>query len=265
MTVELSEEHGSPTITITEDGLQAVHTYRCAWSDRFAWATLFLGSTTTIPDTGLTAKCRQVQIRGFEAQQLGSGESAAYAHALIEVTYDSRANDPGPEDDPNREEQLEAHVEFQTLQYNKYEWTNGKALSEDEAPALQHRSWDYVVTLKGLAAIPAGIDDAIGCVNETEIVATSPFLGGLVFPAETLLFTPPTMIRRYTPDGDVVDVTFRFVYRPNWDRTGETPVARGWNWFWNAEEDAFMQIQSKETEEVFLVYPTADFTSFLGS
>jgi hypothetical protein len=90
-----------------------------------------------------------------------------------------------------------------------------------------------------------------GCVNSNAMTAK---LCGLSFPAETLLYQPPSMQRVISTNGrnaqtDGWQISYRLSYR-----------ASGWNKFWRKTTGAFSRIYTKEGD-IYYNYPLADLSS----
>ncbi len=87
-------------------------------------------------------------------------------------------------------------------------------------------------------------------------------MDSLTFPAETLLFQPPTIQRTINAIGELTwTVRYRFTFKPNKDKGG-TP--RGWNWYFRAKDGAGEEGDFEAMYNVggnqYKQFPTDDFT-----
>jgi hypothetical protein len=171
-----------------------------------------------------------------------------YIDALVSVGYSS-----GEETD-FISESLEPTVEFVTLDYKNFRWgaANGDEVKEGEAPGKLVRSLSLVRTIYHLASIPTDVLDLVGSVNDTAYAST---LLGLTFPAETMLFSPPSMDRTITTAGTKGwNLAMRWMYKP------ET-----WNKFWNARANpaAYQRMYTVDPGTVYNSYPLEDHSNLL--
>lgn len=260
MTVSFAEEHGSPREDWTDKGFTASRTLRCAWANRKTLAGELIGTEyPLISNTG--AYCTRVSSQPFMAKQLGTGDEAAYADAIVTAEYTTDS----PETSDLLYESIEPTLDMLTADWRRFRWGSniGDPLTEDEAPAYQIRGLDYVVTKYKMAAVPDAYLVAIGCVNDSTVTPLSEGLSAWSFDAQTLLFVPPTLTRTTTTEGaGLWTANLRFSYKPNWDRSGASPVARGWNWFWRNKTRKYEQVYVVGSTDPVLLYPEYDFTEF---
>lgn len=240
MPVEKAEMQGSPKESWTLTGFSATRQFICAYGDRAALEAELLGAAyTPVADTG--SICTGVNAVPFEAEQQGVDDDANYEKALVTAKWGTSGDTPEFVVDTYYTESLEPTAEFLTLDHKLYRWeaNDGDPLTEDEAPGRLMRGMDYVRTKYNQATIPAAALSLVGTVNSAAVSPKTTGMSGLTFPAQTLLYQPPTIQRVVTAAGALAwNITYRFTYKPNWD--GAT--ARGWNWFWRAESQAYKQI-----------------------
>jgi hypothetical protein len=271
---ETSEGVVSPEEEISrENGYTAHITFQCDWDDRIQLCidklTANGGLGETYPHNILnnaraySAKCRPAP--GAMAGVItGSGGLAEYQHAHVTVTYKTpgRHTDQQPETTYGINETIEGHAEFQTLPYQNFQWPDGTALTAEEAPGRLLRGIDYCVTIQSVPNIPPAIQTLPGCCNMNPIC--SPTLG-ITFNAQTLLFSDPTLTRKYdiaTGTGTWT-VGYRFHQCPQ--PAGGSQVT--WNMFPRAVNMDYEAIQIKTSgggdAQQFYMYPPADFSQVL--
>jgi hypothetical protein len=181
-------------------------------------------------------------------QYTQDGQGASYVDTLIAFEYSSAV------EADLVSESLEPTAEFQILDYTRFRWgsKDGDPILEGEAPGKVTRSLALTRQLFKLTTIPTDVLDMIGKVNDASYVST---LLGLTFPAQTLLFQPPSMGRTITTAGSKGwNLTMRFHYKPN-----------GWNKFWRAAASppAWESMYDKDVVAAYENYEPDDFSNLL--
>ncbi len=220
-----AEMDGSPTESASMENFRAVVTMRCAWEDRYSLANEVSDQSIyqRAPDSG--ARARTVTIEPL-TRTLGADDVSLgnlYEEPKITSEYVGDKRTPQEADGALFSEELQPTAEHLTLPGKNFVWASSqKRLTDDEAPGILVRGLDYVLTHYGVTTIPAAALTLVGCVNNATVNA---YFLGLSFPAETLLFNPPTTTRRVilkpTPQLKWT-LVYRFTYKPN-----------GWNKFWD--------------------------------
>lgn len=230
---------------------------RCAWQDRF---TLMRYATTDggmlYPRApGTLARCRSasaVPAPGKLSAEDESGSAlACYDKALVTLQFvrDKRT----PETTQLVSETIQPTSEHVTRDPSLFRWgsANGDRLEPMEAPSVLVRGLDYLITFHEVYIVPAAILTLPGYVNSSAVTTR---LLGLTFPAETLLFQPPTITRRITSkEIGAWTCAFRFSYR-----------ASTWNKPWHAKDQKFDTLYTIGGNR-YRSYPLADFASAFPS
>ena len=243
ITVDYTEQDGSPNETISEQGIRCTRTVLCDWTDRIllcreaiGWRTGGVIYPPDLYDTGVH-DLNNVYCRTADIAPHGSRNSdGSYNKALITLTYETPSYDVGGGDDSEVtyiSETLEPAAEFITMPKTGLAWdtntsTNQIKLSDDdyaEAPAKIIRMIDWVLTYHNMATIPASMYRLPGKVNIANVYA---WALGKTFIAGTLLCGNPTFERNWTSWGVTTwNATLRFTYRGE-DTSG---VGVPWNKF----------------------------------
>lgn len=248
--MEYHELQGSPEESKEGAGeFRATRRFKVAWADRAALMDTLIG-TEYQPISGTFAICNRVSSAPFmEGQQQAVGpKDAAYEHAMITAEWNASSSG-GSMGTGFISESLEPSAEYIRHDYTKLAWgtNNGRAVTPAEAPGHTRRSFDWVVTRYRLTAISASVLSYINTVNALWRVAATPLFFGWNFPPETLLFSEPYF---EASGGNTVTARYRLSYKPNWDYTDPlNPVARGWNWFWNQQNQNFERIFVRGTNK----------------
>jgi len=220
------EEVSEPEEIWTPTLRSAKRILKCAWGDREQLAKELRGGVTLYGDRIIyrkpaaypnDAKIFPYEIRKspFGAKIQGSAEVAVYSYALLEVMY--KQPDYGiDEANPNEvliSESLEASAEYLTLPNRQLYWDQEAEdpINSSEAPGLLIHTVDWVYTIHYMPYIFQDYLSYAGAVNQYDLYS---YTLGLTFPAETLLYNPPTMNRQITTDGvSCWELTCRFTYR----------------------------------------------------
>lgn len=155
---------------------------------------------------------------------------------------------------------LEPTAEFLILPASEFWWHNGSSdnragLAQDEAPGMLKVGMNVSLRRKYVDMGSFDPLSFIGKVNDSNITLSA--FPQTTFPAETLLFNPPTFTNGlHLSSNRFWDVNMRFTYNP-WT----------WNKFFRGDADGnisekFQSIYDKNGS-VFKPYETADFSSIL--
>jgi hypothetical protein len=261
-TIDCSEEFGSVRESFGRGDMPSASvSLRCAWEDRIALAMDLVDNARLWPHTSidLTPYAMKASIVGEKTRFTTVGQLCIPTQALLAVEYGflDPNNDSSVEDSVT--ETLEPTIEFLQLDYKKFRWAPvdggpSFALLENEAPGIQLRMVNIVRTYNKISSIPAAVWSAIGGVNNATYFSAQL---GQSFPAETLLYQPPTATRTFRSDGSSSwNLTLKFTYKP-----------QGWNNFWNARTQEWARIVTldEDGDEIeYRSYPLKNFAGILG-
>ena len=229
---DIDELKGSPAESGSLSGVEATATILVPWSLRWLIVDDIVGlrrSYPHAPSSGSIALSASITPFGASTDD---GQGLTYEKAQIAIKYgqlDGQAIDGGS--GTVYAESLQPSAEFTPLNFKKFRWgsASGEQLLESEAPGKLEVGLDYVQKQYQLSTVPAAVLSTIGNVNSGSQVAA---ILGLTFPAETLLYTTPTLDRTLDSAGNGKwDLTMAFSYKPN-----------GWNKFWRADTQAYDRI-----------------------
>jgi hypothetical protein len=267
LTVPYEELDGSPTESLGENGFEAVRQLKCAWTDRLLLAlqlsgdAVYSGGTVTYYSAAKYPKNPSATVQNIDIQPFGGkltaegGDTtlAGYGYALLNVKYSLPSDFGGTpgDDEVFVTESLEPSSEFITLDPFWYFWSSdGVPLTDEEAPGKQFRSVDWIYERAKMPYIPQATFDLVGYCNSTAIFSNSLLV---TFPAETLLYKPPSLRRERTFSGvGKWSIRYAFSYRP-----------QGWNKFWRGSTSAFDEIINSVSAPV-KVYPLGNFFDLIG-
>lgn len=238
MTTAYTEEHGSPKENWSHDrGGSATRTLRCAWTDRWTLAGELINGAYPYISNG--AICVSVGIAPADGKNLSDPNSptvAIYSQAILSAVYEIS----------NRSltyiEEIEPTFEYATDDYKKFRWgsSTGNVALPEEAPGRLLIGAAYKLTKFNQSSIPAAAQTLMGKVNSSVVNPKMSIFSGWSFAAETLLLQPPQFNVRKSASGlTTTDITYTGIWRPNYDVSGN---AKGWNWFWNTDEQCYQQL-----------------------
>lgn len=222
------EEVGEPEKIWTPDTRRGKRTLKCAWGSKETLEAELRGGVTLYGNQMTYTKPApypgdanifpsEIRSRPFGAKIVGTAEIAVYEFALLDIMYE-RPPYGVNEANPNEvliSESLEASAEYITLPNRQLYWdTAGEdPLNSSEAPGLLIHTVDWVYTIHYMPYIFEEYLSYVGAVNLSALYSTTL---GITFPAQTLLYNPPTMNRQITTDGvSCWELTCRFTYRYN--------------------------------------------------
>lgn len=220
----------------------------CTWENRHLLQADLVGNQRPWPHGGFTVPpiCVSTTCVGLPGTAFyQDGQAGYYAEAEVTANYSTDIVDL-------ISETLEPNTEFLTLDYKRFRWgaANGLPLLEGEAPGILYKNMNIVRTVYNVPELPAAILTCMGCCN---VASYSSAMLGLTFPAETLLFNPPSPTRTITnmSSGNWT-LGLKFSYKPN-----------GWNKFWNAKTQTWLRFYEVTSGLVYNNYPLADFSDLL--
>lgn len=244
ISVEYSENEGSPSETMTAESFRATRTLICAWEDRLTLAAeLLAGYSVTVGalqvDMGRLyphwPSVYVVGIDGIEPYENGATTAyegdetvAAHAQAKITVRYENRQFDPQLSQGTNgnnflqiAEESVASSSQFLVLPEGQSIYLNTSPRTEIPSGSypgkiIRGAQWNY--TLNQVRSVPGGWFTYAGYVNESAVTSNSL---GVTFATETLLFLGVQLTRTITVQGPQAwRAALSFAHRPD-----------GWNMF----------------------------------
>lgn len=255
LSTECYELNGSPVEEATDTSFTATVRLRCPWPLRRQLAAELSDYTLYQGASGVAARVRSISIAPLtDVQGAGSLLEADYEEAVLTVRYVFDRDTPTEDGGDLLSETLEPTAQNLTMAWERFRWAaGGQSLEPGEVPSKILRGMDYVLTKYNLSAIPAAALTLVGCCNDAPVTAVTL---GLTFPAETLLFNPPTLHRKVSLGPSAENrwtATYRFTYKPE-----------GWNTFWNAHADPprwdSIQIHNGAGYVAYQQYPPASFS-----
>lgn len=280
MPIDYEEMHGSPTEAYDSvNGWTATRQLLVDWDFRADLVAEILGDSYTgfdsAPDNMFAINA---SITPFLARQDGVDDQAAYEKAIVSVNY-GRGTQRGPDPIQNNYfEDFIPSVEFLTVNTTAKFWKYVAADDTKNVPLAANVSigkifagGDYILKRYGLTAYPTAKLPLIGKVNESLLATKTSFLGGYDFPAQTLLFMPPTMEYVLQIDGTyLINATYRFNYKPAPSSTVGGVTLAGHNVFWfdgsvdPAHSEAWLPIlkPSGANGTAIPIYEITDFGTF---
>ena len=244
MTLAYTELEGSPTEDGNREQFTAVMELKCKWEDRRDMLGYFgnvyaMPIYPHLPDTGATVESLACQPLGNRI--INNGGLASYESAQITVNW-SNAMDS----ETTCMETIEPSGEFTSLNPNLFEWTSGENLIPDEAPSILLSSLLYTVEYPRRLNVPAGYLAGVGCCNASAVNALTL---GLVFNAETLLYTPQRCSRIYTTEGaEAYSLGMSFAYKGS-----------GWNTYWRPSTASWERLRFRGGGALYDSYKTYNF------
>jgi hypothetical protein len=267
ITVPFAELQDSPVESLGENGFEATRTLVCAWTDRLLLAvqlsgdSAYSGGSVTYYSAAKYPKNPSATVQNIDIQPFGGRLTAEggdltlarYEAAQLTVRYSLPPDFGGMpgDDEVFVTESLEPNAEFLTLSPFWYFWSSdGSTLTDEEAPAKQLRSVDWIYERAKMPYIPQATFDLVGYCNKEAVISNSL---GVTFAAETLLYKPPSLRRDRTFSGvGKWSIRYAFSYRP-----------QGWNKFWRGSTSAFDEIINSVSAPV-KVYPLGNFFDLIG-
>lgn len=223
--IPYEEMHGSPTVTQDLDGVKVVRKLKVAWDQKSRLRIdLLRSSLLGFPEN---VKCISVTSDPFLARNIGVDHVAAYDFAIITANYETIIL--------TNTESIEPTAEFLTTGVNNLRWDNnaGDQVASEESPGQLLVGLDYMIEKRGIYTLPTNLLELLGKTNDAIVTPVTQGLKAFSFPAETLLFNPPTITTRFDENSaPFFDLTYRLTYKPNWDESVTPRVTRGWNEFW---------------------------------
>lgn len=251
-----AEESDSPKEQWTEKGFTATRRLRVAWANRKALVDALMGQTyAPIANTG--SRCIRCGVEPFTARNYGTTNQSIWEHAIVTAEYGT------DEVEDLISEEISPTAEILALDYKLFRWgaNNGPAITKDEAPGQMVRGLEYVVTKYQVASVPAEALSLAGFVNSGSLTPSSSGLSGWTFAAGSLMCQPAQIKRVIKSDGSAAwDITYKFIWKPNWTYTGGNWVQKGWNWYWRAATQTYVQIYIAGGA-VYNQYPSASFST----
>lgn len=225
-------------------GMRAGVDLICGWADRHELVADILGNHRPYPNSSFPNPPQAVHaaIKPEPGSYVEIGQSCYYSRAVVTIDYDSAIKDL-------LSESLEPNAEFIIHDHKQFVWGfDGNPLLEGEAPGKIVRGLNIVRTNYEMASIPAAVLTSVGCVNNATYNSA---ILGLSFPAETLLYNPPTTSRVITSTGtEGWTLTQKFSFKPD-----------TWNKFWRAKTGFWEEIHIVGTGVVYKNYPLKNFAS----
>ena len=268
-----NQDHSSGPIeeSISYDGQNSASVrLRGPWSSRHAVTAELLGVALNWPYVPIGAIASRIGIKPVQdgAFTTDADGLIQYEEAIVEVFFSvneagrlDQATDPTSGEKVLFTESLEPTIEYTSLDHKEFRWgdANGRVLNEHEAPSRRRRGMNLIRSIFGMPAISSAALDLIGKTNDTAYVSATL---GLEFPAETLLWIPPTSQRSVTLNSLLssdVQRGWNFVFKWNFKKAGHN---KEWNSAKSGGAD-YDVIWDTVTEQVFKQFPPADMSAFL--
>lgn len=144
-----------------------------------------------------------------------------YEHALVTVQYSTQY--PRLFKGSLVTEEIRPAGELTSIYATNLRWGSktGDPVQPAEAPPVQHRYLEVILTYHAVRAIPVEAVAFLGCTNNASVISP---VSGMVFLAERLLYTCPDIERTLQIGGkDTYRLTYRFLGRH-----------ASWNQFWRS-------------------------------
>ena len=236
-----------------EAGFTATRVLQCDYDYRLLLAGLLISPPGELyENAAIPVRARSVEsivpLEGKISAGDVAGRVAHYEKAILTVRYDAQG--PSGQNDLFSES-IDPTAEFLTIDPKDYKWPDGVAVSDEEAPGKLFRGLDYVLTLYNVIYIPSAVFSLCGKVNDAAVTASTL---NRTFPAETLLYNPPTATRKVIYDAETGkfegawQLVIRLSYNPN-----------TWNKVWRAKTQKWERMQ-KDGVDVDL-YESGDFSA----
>lgn len=268
LTVDYEEIDGSPTEASSQNGFVVKRILQCAWGERGTLRRQLIGTIERYGDVivvykahrypgGTAAICSDVQTTPFGKSEGNDSDGvASYEFARLEVTYEVPtygSDEESGEGESYASESLRPAAEFITLPNQNLYWDAAKTepvgLEESPGKLIVMLEWQF--TRHRMPYIPNDVVNLVGGVNDVAI--TSPSLG-LIFPAETLLYNPPDMMRDIVMSGALEwEMNMVFTHRP-----------QGWNKFPKKGETVTFHPIYNNSGVLEKPYTPVDFSVLLG-
>lgn len=251
-TLAFWELAGYPKESANTDSFSATRKMLIEWDMRYYLQASLLGHPGAlypyIPD--YAARCVAVSIEPFGGidRHMIYADRAEYGYALLTAKYKTpqmgdpqpypQAKSPALHASPQAviSESLEPTSEAMRLDFTKFKWSDGAALTADEAPIRQVYRMAYSMTRHNLTEVPAFTQDYVGGCNAATI--TPVLMDTMVFGPFTLLYISPVIGLSIDDQGNrQFNVSYRFAYK-----------AEGWRKVWRADTEDYQTIVHKDTD-----------------
>lgn len=260
------EMGGSPTEDWSPTTLTATRRLKCAWTDRYA-----VGDWHTTPPNDMYpyANPDQAYVTRVGVTPVGEacdyqGGLASYDEAFIDLTYETLNGDrpdsqnPSPSGATLIEEAIQPTLELISLDnIGSFCWgsASGDPVELSSVPAYRKLQVTYSVTLHGIQSISPNVINYGGYCHSLPYVSRTI---GWSFPAETLLYSPPSMTRSVS----VLGLTTGWTVAIPWQYQPQT-----WNKFLNKSklkpgQDPYEEIWYSNAEQL-IIAPPIDLSSML--
>lgn len=250
---EVCEVQDSLSENFDDDGISCSVKLHCPYSIRHDVVADIVGANEFWPHGSFEEQqpfAISASIVPFGGKTSQDGQCLVYEKAEITVNYEAKGRDSTE----SASESIEPTAEFQRLDYRHFCWkdTDGPPLTENQAPSKLLRGMNIVRNIfKWPPPLPTELLDRIGSVNSA---AYSSGLLGLTFPAESLLYCPPTMQRSITTGGiKTWNVTLKFMVKPE-----------GWNKFWREDAQEWQRLFNRVADAEYNNYPLQSFAAFFA-
>ncbi len=224
---------------------------RCAWEDRHALVADICGNRLPWPKgaagavpTAATAAIVPVLTPG--SPNAADGQEVIYGEALVTINYTTEFVDVVSE-------AIEPTTEFLTLDYRYFRWGSGSGLPlrEEEAPGKLVRGINFVRNEIDKTSLPANLLSFIGHCNVAPVTGS---ILGLTFPAQTLLYAPPSINYKKDSSGAVkFDITKKFTFNE-----------QTWNKFFRPQVGVYQQIYAAGSATPYNNYPVSDISGLFA-
>jgi hypothetical protein len=241
-----TELAGSPTENGSREEFSATMKLKCAWEDRDAVMAYFgnvLYPVVYPHRPAMRAIVQSIGCAPFGEKVMGEGGLATYESAEITVNFSNKVDS-----ETMCVESIEPAAEFMGLDPSLFAWTDGTAVTVDEAPGILIQSLVYELEFPQATMIPAGYIAAVSHVNAA---AFSTLTLGLTFAAQTLLYTPRRCTRTIrTDEMEAWNLGMSFAYKPS-----------GWNKWFRPSSGTYEGFKFRSGGAPYTIYETYDFNT----
>jgi len=230
------EMPGSRTESYNRSEMTAKVTLICPWASRDNTIGQIIRTRYPLPpqaaETYFPAYPKSFDVSVWEEKGSPSDTNAVtYTQAKIDVSYTCRARNASFWEQ-TFSQTCSPILNMQRLPPWGFYWmTDNMPVVDEEAPTRLNIMLKITRQLSGISVVPAWFHELAGCVNESP---WQDVITGIVFSAQTLLFTPSSATKQLTTNPDDIDNVWDMAFELLWN-----PI--GWNRFMRLNSPTVMQ------------------------